>query len=219
MKLGEKNPAYFDTALTAFNHILTVDPTYSAAYEYAGLTEYYQKDYPEAIRYFLKKVELDSTSINTYRNLAFSYLKTEQYGSAARTFARALELKPDDVMMRSLLAKIYSVNKDYSNSVAQYERILNNGVDVTDSLKCEIYPDLGAGYLYSKNYQAAVTTLLKAERCQPNDYSILMNIAIAYVSLDKVAEAHTYYGKALDVKPNDKEAKKGFMQTQIQGKE
>ncbi len=223
MKMGERNPAYFDTALVAFDRTLSVDPTYSAAYEYAGLTQYYQKNYPEAINYFLRKVEMDSTSINTYRNLAFSYLKTEQYGQAAKTFARALELKPDDVMMRSLLAKIYSVNKDYKNSIAQYERILNgngNGSpEVSDSLRCEIYPDLGAGYLQDGNHQAAVTTLLKAERCQPNDFSILMNIASAYLHLDKVSEAHTYYGKALDIKPNDKEAKKGFMMTQIQGKE
>jgi protein O-GlcNAc transferase len=84
MKIGEKNAAYFDTAVTAFDKAIALDAQFSGAYEYAGLTRYYQKNYAGAIAYFNKEIALDSTSINAYRNLAFSYLKTEQYGGAAK---------------------------------------------------------------------------------------------------------------------------------------
>jgi tetratricopeptide (TPR) repeat protein len=220
MKLGEKNAVFFDSAIVAFEKAVAIDAAFSPAFEYAGLTRYYQKQYPEAIAYFQKKIALDSTSINTFRNLAFSYLKTDQYSGAAKAFSRALELKPDDVVMRSLLAKIYSINKDYENSIKQYEFILNSGsTDVTDSIKCEIYPDLGSAYLQLRNCQQALNALLKAERCRGNDYSVIMNIAASYELCDKVKDANVYYKKALALKPNDKDAKKGNLRTTIAGQE
>jgi tetratricopeptide (TPR) repeat protein len=219
-KLGEKNATFFDSAVVAFEKAVSIDPQFSQAYEYAGLTKYSQKLYPEAIVYFQKKIALDSTSINTYRNLAFSYLKTEQYSGAAKSFSRALDLKPDDVVMRSLLAKIYSINQDYANSVKQYEIILSGtSADLTDSIRCEIYPDLGSAYLRLNDCQQALNALLKAERCHANDFSVIMNIAASYELCDKVSDAHTYYKKALELKPKDKEANKGFLRTKIQGKD
>jgi tetratricopeptide (TPR) repeat protein len=213
-KLGEKNAAFFDSAIVAFEKAVSIDPQFSQAFEYAGLTRYSQKLYPAAIEYFQKKIALDSTSINTFRNLAFSYLKTEQYSGAAKAFSRALDLKPDDVVMRSLLAKIYSVNQDYANSVKQYEIILNgNAADLTDSIKCEIYPDLGSAYLRLNDCQQALNALLKAERCRGNDFSVIMNIAASYELCDKVKDANVYYKKALELKPNDKDAKKGNLRT------
>jgi tetratricopeptide (TPR) repeat protein len=220
MKVGEKNSAYFDSALTAFDKAVMIDPKFATAYEYAGLTMYYQKDYKRAIEYFNKQLVIDSTSVNTYRNLAFSYLKTEQYNSAANAFAKALEIKPDDVIMRSMLGKIYSFNKDYSKSVEQFEYILDKGGDnLTDSLRCEIYPELGSSYLQLGNCQASIPVLLKAEKCSPREISILMNIAGSYERCDKIKDANSYYKKVLAIDPKNKDAVKGDLRTTIQGKE
>jgi tetratricopeptide (TPR) repeat protein len=219
MKVGEKNASYFDSAMTAFDKCIALDPKLPAGYEYAGLTRYYQKNYNASISYFNQEIALDSTSINTYRNLAFSYLKIEQYSNAARSFAKALELKPDDIVMRSMLGRIYSFNKDYKNSVEQYEYILNHeSPDLNDSVRCEIYPEIGSGYLQLQNCQTALTFLLKAERCKPNDFTIIMNIAASYELCDKIKDANTYYKKALAINPSSKEAKKGDMRTTLVGK-
>jgi tetratricopeptide (TPR) repeat protein len=219
MKIGEKNAPYFDSALVAFNRAVLVDSNFAAGYEYAGLTRYYQKNYKEAISYFIKEVKLDSTSINTYRNLAFSYLKTEQYGSAAQSLVKALELKPDDVVMRSMLARIYSFNKNYQSAVDQYEYILNHeNADLNDSVRCEIYPELGSDYLQLGNCRTALPILLKADKCKPNDFSIIMNIASSYELCDKIDDANSYYKKALELNPKSKDAMKGEMRTRLQGK-
>lgn len=220
MKIGEKNPVYFDTALAAFDKALTINPGLSAAYEYAGLTMYYEKNYARAIGYFNKKIELDSTSVNTWRNLAFAYLKTEQYGPAANAFARALDLKPDDVIMRSMLGKIYSVNENWDRAIDQYEYILShNGEGSSDSLKCEIYPELGFCYLSLGKYQASLGPLLKAERCNSRDETVMMNIAAAYQGVNSIKEANTYYKKVLAINPKNKGAIKGEMETRLQGKD
>jgi tetratricopeptide (TPR) repeat protein len=220
MKIGEKNAPYFDSALVAFDKSIAIDSTFAPGYEYAGLTRYYQKNYKDAISYFIKEVALDSTSINTFRNLAFSYLKTEQYGSAAQALVKALNLKPDDVIMRSMLARIYSFNKDYKNSVDQYEYVLNHeSPDLNDSVRCEIYPELGSDYLQLSDCRTALPVLLKAEKCRPNDFSVIMNIASSYELCDKISDANTYYKRALELNPGSKDAKKGVLRTTIQGKE
>jgi tetratricopeptide (TPR) repeat protein len=217
MKLGEKNPIYFDTALTALNKVISLDSTATPAYEYAGLTSYYLKNYPQAISYFTKEISIDSTSINAYRNMAFSYLKTEQYAPAARAFEKALDIKPDDVPMRAMLGKIYTFDKNYAKSVEAYEYILSKGGDqVTDSLRCEIYPELGLAYLSLNNCRAATPILLKAEQCRPREISILKNIATSYILCNQVKEAHSYFVKVLEIDPKDKEAIKGKMQTEPQ---
>jgi protein O-GlcNAc transferase len=219
MKVGEKNAAYFDTALAAFDKAIARDSLFSGAYEYAGLTRYYQKNYVGAIAYFNKEIALDSTSINTYRNLAFSYLKTEQYGNAARSFSRALDLKPDDILMRSMLGKIYSFDHNYKSSAEQYEYILSHeNADLNDSVRCEIYPELGSDYLQLQNCQTALPILLKAEKCKPNDFMIIMNIAASYELCDKIKDSNSYYKKALQINPSSKEAKRGDMRTTLVGK-
>jgi tetratricopeptide (TPR) repeat protein len=218
MKLGEKNPIYFDTALTALNKVISLDSTATSAYEYAGLTSYYLKNYPQAIDYFTKEIAIDSTSINAYRNMAFSHLKTEQYAPAARAFQKVLDIKPDDVPMRAMLAKIYFFDKNYSQSIEQYEYILDKGGDqVTDSLRCEIYPELGLGYLSMNSCKAATPILLKAEQCRPRDVALLKNITTSYIMCNQIKEAHAYALRVLELVPNDKEAKKIEMQLRPQG--
>ncbi len=220
MKLGEKNAPYFDSAMVAFEKSIAVDSSFAAGYEYAGLTRYYQKNYKGAIGFFLKEVALDSTSINTYRNLAFSYLKTEQYSNAAQSLVKALDLKPDDIIMRSMLARIYSFNKNYQDAVDQYEYILNHeNADLNDSARCEIYPELGSDHLQLGDCRTALPILLKAEKCNPNDFSVIKNIALSYELCDKIKDANSYYKRALELNPNDKDVKKGLLRTTIPGKD
>jgi tetratricopeptide (TPR) repeat protein len=220
IKLGVKDVPYFDSALVSFKKAIDLDSTFSAAYEYAGLSEYYMKDYSAAVPYFKKKIKMDSTSVNSYRNMAFCYLKLESYDRAAAAFEEALALKPDDVQMRSMLGKIYTFNQKYENSVKQYEILLNNYAELLDdSLRCVIYPDLGLSYLSLMKCRDAIPVLLKAEKCRPRDTSILFNIGSAYFTCNMINEAHEYFGKVLDLDPNNKEARKRYMQTQIQGQE
>jgi len=220
MMLGEKNAVYLDSAVIAFNKAAGKDSTLTEAYELAGLTMYFKKDYADAIPYFKKRIALDSTSVGSYRNLAFCYLKTEQYAPATAAFEKALALKPDDVTTRAILAKVYSFSQNYQKAVDQYEYILgHNPEGLSDSMKCEIYPDLGLSYLSLRKCQQALPNLLKAERCKPNELSIIKNIALSYQLCNRTKDAHDYYKKCLTYAPNDKDCKKGLLETTIQGEE
>ncbi len=220
IKLGVKNTPYFDSALVSFQRAMELDSSFSAAYEYAGLSMYYKRDYSGAIPFFKGKIELDSTSVNAYRNLAFCYLKTESYDNAAGTFEKALTIKPEDIQMRSMLGKIYTFNKIYGKSVEHYVILLNDySESLTDSLRCVIYPDLGLSYLSLLKCREAIPVLLRAEKCRPDDTSILFNIGSAYQTCNMIKEANTYYRKVLEIDPGNADAIKREMQTRFQGEE
>lgn len=220
IKLGTKNTPYFDSALVSFQKAIEIDSTFSAAYEYAGLSMYYKRDYAGAVPFFRQKIELDSTSVNAYRNLAFCYLKLESYGDAATSFEKALMIKPEDTMMRSMLGKVYTFTENYSKSIHHFEYLLNDlGGDLTDSLRCVIYPDLGLSYLKLLKCSEATPILLKAEKCNPKEISILFNIASSYHTCNMIDEAHAYYLKVLAIDPGNKEARIGEMKTRFQGQE
>ncbi len=219
-KIGAKNTAYFDSALFAFQKAIAYDSTYSPAYERAGLSLYYKKQYSAAIPYFKKKIELDSMGVNSLRNLAFCYLKTESYALAAETFEKALVVKPEDIQMRTMLGKIYSFNKRYNDSVRHFEILLNDYSEViTDSIRCVIYPDLGMSYLSDLKCKKATQILLKAEKCRPNDVSILLNLATSYHTCNLIKDANIYYKKVLRIDPNNKDAIRGDLETTIQGQD
>jgi tetratricopeptide (TPR) repeat protein len=217
MKMGEKNAPYFDSAMTAFERASAIDPTFTDAFEYAGLAMYYQKDYKRAIWYFNKVLAIDSTNINAYRNLAFAYLKIDDYANATRAFRKVLELKSEDVMIRAMLARIYSFRENFTDAVQQYEIILNgkNG-QVSDSLRCEIYPDLGYDYLKLGKCQSSIPILLNAEKCKSNDVTVLLNIAASYQLCNSIKEANSYYKKVLAIEPKNKVAIRGEMETRLQ---
>ena len=220
IKLGSKNMAYFDSALYAFQKAIELDSTFSSSYEYAGLSHYFKRQYSEAIPFFRKKIELDSTSVNSLRNLAFCLLKEERYMDAAATLEKALMVKAEDIQMRTMLGKIYSFNKKYNEAVKHFEILLNDySESLNDSIRCAIYPDLGLSYLSDGKCTKATPVLLEAERCNPNDISVLLNIATSYHTCNLIKEANTYYKKVLRIDPNNKDAIRGNLETTIQGQE
>jgi len=220
IKLGSKNMAYFDSALYAFGKAIELDSTFSSSYEYAGLAHYFKKQYSKAIPYFEKKIDLDSTSVNSLRNLAFCLLKVDRYADAASTFEKALAVKPEDIQMRTMLGKIYSFNRKYDKAVRHFEILLNEySESLNDSIRCIIYPDLGLSYLSDGKCTKATPILLKAEKCNPGDISVLLNIATSYHTCNLIKKANKYYKKVLRIDPNNKDAIRGNLETTIQGQE
>jgi len=216
IKLGAKNMAYFDTALAAFKKAANMDSTFSSAFEYAGLSEYYKANYAAAVPYFQKKIELDSTSVNSLRNLAFCYLKLGNYPSAAGALERALVLKPEDIQMRSMIGKIYNYDKNYTKAVEHFEILLKDyAADLDDSTRCSIYPDLGSSYLELKKCNTAIQNLLKAENCSPKDISVLFNLAYSYQLCNDMKNSNVYFKKILAIDPRNKDAIKGDLMTTV----
>ncbi len=216
IKIGQKDPSLFDSAIEAFDKAISLDSTNEDYWEYAGLARYYKKDYSGAIPFFKKRIEIGEQNVNALRNLAFCYLKTERYELAASTLERAIELKPEDAVMRKMIGKIYIFLGGQEQKAIDHLKIALQ--DTSGSLgpneRCEIRGDIGYCYVALAQPKEAIPHLELAAKCMPNDEDILFNLATAYYMDQKPDMAHEWAGKVLDLDENHKRAIELFKRTQ-----
>jgi tetratricopeptide (TPR) repeat protein len=228
IKIGQTNAAFFDRAITSFDKAISLDSANANYWEYAGLARYYKQDFRSAIPFFIKRIEIGEESVNALRNLAFCYLKTEQYNKAASTLEQAIKLKPEDAVMRKMIGKIYIFIS--SSNAAQMEAVINKAIphlkaalaDTTNALsaaeKCEVRGDLGYCYLTLRDAVNSITYLEAATRCEPKKVDYLFNLASAYFLNSQTELAHEYAGKVRDIDPNHKGADELYKRTKTIGR-
>ena len=213
-KIGQKDAAFFDRAIQAFDKAIELDSTNASYWEHGGLARYYKQDYANAIPYFKKRIELGEEGVNALRNMAFCYLKTERYEMAAQTLEDAIALKPGDPVMSQMIGKIYVFLRKEADALKHYLVALN---DTTGTLsndeKCKIRGDIGYCYVVLRNPQKAIPTLEKAVKCDPKNIDYLYNLASSYHLDNNLELANEFYNKVLDIDSNHKGAKEGAMRT------
>jgi len=223
IKIGQSDPAFFDRAIASFDKTITLDSTNAGYWEYAGLARYYKQDFRGAIPYFIKRIALGEENVNAIRNLAFCYLKIEQYDQAASSLEKAIALKPDDAVMRKMIGKIYIFlsgrNPENMETIIQ-KAIPHLKIALQDTTKtltaaeiCEAKGDLGFCYLTIRDAKNAISYLEAAVRCNSRDVDYLFNLASAYHLDNQIDLANEYYSKVLEINPDHKGAKEGKLRT------
>jgi tetratricopeptide (TPR) repeat protein len=223
VNIGRTDPAFLDRATEAFDKAIALDSANTAAWEFAGLVRYYKENYGGAIPYFEKKVTLDgaNVSVNTLRNLAFCYLKVENYSKATSTLEDALKLKPEDAAMQLMLGNIYKFRGGsdevlLSKAIEHLKLALK---DTTNSIqaneKCKIKGDIGYCYVILSQCENAIAFLEQAIGCNSRDENVNLNMARAYHLCNRIKEANTYYKKTLEINPKNKDAQEGAARTTV----
>lgn len=221
LKIGQKDATFFDRAIEAFDKAIELDSTEASYWEYSGLARYYKQDYGPAIPFFQKRIKLGSESVNSLRNLAFCFLKTEKYKLAASTLEEAITLKPEDAIMRQMIGKIYVFLHGQSNdtlytikAIRHYKVALT---DTTGSLKpaekCKVRGDIGYCYVVLRESNKAISMLEKAIKCDPKNADYLYNLASSYHLDNQLESANNYYKEVLKIDPTHKGAKEGKART------
>ena len=214
LKIGQKDASFFEKAVQAFDKAIELDTASATYWEYSGLARYSKKDYSGAIPYFIKRIELGGENVNSLRNMAFCYLKTEKYERAAANLEKAIALKPDDAVMRQMIGKIYVFLAKEADAIKHYNEALK---DTTGALsaadKCKIRGDIGYCYVVMREPQKAIPQLEKAIKCDAKNVDYLYNLASSYHLDNKLELANEYYNGVLDINPNHKGAKEGALRT------
>jgi tetratricopeptide (TPR) repeat protein len=160
----------------------------------------------EAVRYFIRVVELESQSADVYCNLGMAYTATGQYPESEKAFLKALELQPTHLLTRKNLAVLY---------VKQENRI-QEGLQLLVALLKENPKDiesvlmLASFYLLAKMYDPAEKLCQHALRLQPGN-SIALGIQKqieAAVQLQKESASPEKLGEDLKQIARPEHAKK-----------
>jgi tetratricopeptide (TPR) repeat protein len=164
-----------------------------------------KREFGEAIKSYQMALRLNpGTALVVYNNLGNIYTEQKKYNEALEFFNRALKIDPDYSLALMNKASLFIKNKVYDRqALVLYERILNvNPGNVNELVSAASYWS-EAGYL-----KEAEMFLKEALRLSPRDYEASKKLGIIYGQMNDFDASLSYFKKAIEIKPQDKELKK-----------
>jgi len=133
MKIIKSLAFKFLISLTGCFYLFCCNPAHAydqdaVNYNNMGINYTKKGNYEQAINYFKKAIESDSTLTNAYYNLGSVYKYTGKKDKAMKAFQLLLRNNPDDDEVAYLLAGLYYEKQDYEKAL-----IYLNSIDKTSS--------------------------------------------------------------------------------------
>jgi tetratricopeptide (TPR) repeat protein len=134
--------------------------------------------YDKAINDFKAASEIEPDSLESYKNLAFVYIKMDDFESAIAPLEKIIALEKDKDGYK-YLGEIYNVI----------------GTNLKNQGKNE----------EAKNYfNKAIDVLSEGRRLYPDDTDMLLFLSNAYIGADRIAEATSQFEAGVKAEPNNK---------------
>ncbi len=111
-------------------------------YYILGYTNIAQEKYKEAIPYFLKSIEMNKEHVNSYYNVAFGYLYSDDLANALKYAKLSFSLYTDSSYKSDaarMMGQIYTEMKDEKSALANFELANNIDPDNYDNIKPLLY--------------------------------------------------------------------------------
>jgi non-specific serine/threonine protein kinase len=187
-------------AEAASRKALELDPELAEAHAAGGLAFALKKDFAQAQREFEAAIRLDPKLYEAYYFYARTSFQSGDLAKAAALYEQAARLNPDDYQAVSLLVPVYHGLGRPAEAAATEKRAL-----LLVEKHTENHPDdpralyLGAGILarigeHAKSYDWA----RRALTIDPEETSILYNVACVYALLGKTEDALQCLGKVME---------------------
>ncbi len=133
--LKEKN---FIEAKSLYEKAILSDPEFSSPYYNMGIVFSINNDEENALKYFIKTIELNPKNIDAYIGIGKIYSDRGEYKSAIKHFNRALQLNtnkygekhPQTLKIFNIIGRMYSrikpVIKDYNSYISSQIKMIKN---------------------------------------------------------------------------------------------
>ncbi|MDP9017043.1 MAG: tetratricopeptide repeat protein [Candidatus Eremiobacteraeota bacterium] len=157
-----------------------------------------QHDYANALKFFLKELDIAPRSVSALNHAGLAYLDIGNYEKAFSVLNQCVGLQPTNYACTVNLAATYLEIHDYTHGKAFLDR--------AQALEPE-HPEINVNYGYLSdalgNWKQAITYYVKALTISPLSRDAYLNLGVVY-------EAHQYYElaesallKGLSVAPTD----------------
>ena len=185
----------------------------------------------EAIKEFLRAIELDPGSAHAHDNLATVYSEKRRFREALQEYLTALQLEPDSATAHYNLA-CFLASHGQDMAVAEYgeaiqldpeypDAHLNLGLAYADQGKAaeavkelevaiglepkDPFPrhELAALLMDEGDYRAAIAQLKEVVRLEPENFEAQLDLGICFAQKGFYAEAERAYRRARELQPED----------------
>ena len=200
----------FDEQLTAKMHmerVVKLAPSNLAAQISLANILANQHDYSAAAAAYKTVTELDPSQAEAFYKYGSVLKKQVRFKEAAEAMEKAVALNIADKDIYFELGSVYEELQDFAKAAAAYEKFISLGPAVT----WEAYQRLGICQTKLGQFDAAIAALLEAEKGQPKDLKIKLNLAEAYEKAGQLENAENVYSGLAAADPV--EAKTYFQQS------
>ncbi len=153
--------------------------------------------FEEALRYYLKVLEIRPGSFKTHYNLGTSYLGLNKPETAIYHLEKAMQLNPDFLLSHKPMGDMLMRKGEFQKAEAHYKAFLNGNPE-----NAEVVSSLGILEARSGNYSKAQEHLTHAITINPNYVEARYNLGTILLLQNKVKEAESTFLKILTIEPN-----------------
>jgi tetratricopeptide (TPR) repeat protein len=180
--------------------ILSLKQKYFAESFNGGVKAANDGNYPEALKAFMNARLFEPNQLDSFRNLAFVYLRMDSLDAVLRVYQELLAVKPDDYETYVTMASLVNQRKEYERS-AEY---LQKAVAVApDSAKPRIIGELGIIYDTMGKGDEAMKMYQDALKMTPGHKDLLFNLGRLYLMRDDYPNAISQLTEVLKLNPED----------------
>lgn len=131
--------------------------------------------------------------------------KQGKFGKAADIYAQLLQNKPDDIGLRLSYADMLAKDKQWNESVAQYNIVLKKSPKNKVALR-----SLGTVHRWRGDVDASLESYRRAQAAHPKDVDPVTGMAATYAMDHDFSNAHASYQEALKLSANSDNAIKAY---------
>ncbi|MDD5097126.1 MAG: tetratricopeptide repeat protein [Candidatus Omnitrophica bacterium] len=197
----------YTQAKAALNAAVRLDKNLFFAYKLLGDIYFDERNFYKSVDAYKTALTFEREAV-ILNNTGLAYMNLEKYEAAIPFLKEALALDPENINICYSLASVYRDSGRLSEAVKGYKKVISLRSDYTN-----VHNDLGDIYKQQKlNAQALEEYRKEVKFCKiklsnsPKDPILLNGIAYAYNNIGEYGLAKEFVNKALNIKPDYREA-------------
>jgi tetratricopeptide (TPR) repeat protein len=166
----------------------------------AGVKAANEENYAAALQGFMNARVIEPEQIDSYKNLAYVYMRMDSIPAVLRSYRELLAIKPDDYETYMTMASIHNQRQEYEKSAELLQKAV---AAAPDSARPRIIGDLGITYDMMGKPEEAMKTYQDALKMSPGNKDLLFNLGRLYLMRDDYANAINQLTEVLKQNPED----------------
>ena len=172
---------------------LELAPNSDEAYRRLGNAYRANGQKTEALQALEKAVQINPYYWNNLAALGNAYLAFGEPDKAVKAYSQVIQLEPDNPAGYSNMGMAYFTQGKYEDSITAFQKALKIAPSA------EVYTNLGTAYFYLKRYSESLPMFEKAVQLNPEDGTLMGNLADGYRLAGNKQKAEEAYAKAINL--------------------
>jgi eukaryotic-like serine/threonine-protein kinase len=193
----DRERSWVDQALSSCDKAVSLADGVANGHVCLGMVYNNTGHYEEAVQQMRRAVDIDPTSDDAFRGLAYAYERSGRSREAEQTFRRAIQLRPQYWGGYAWLGGFYYHQARYDDAARMYTEMIALAPD-----SFQAYSNLGAMYLLQGRYSDAIPQFRRSVDIYPS-VDALSNLGAAYFFEGNFADAAKTYERAVEIGKKD----------------